>query len=178
MKRKNPSDPKTRAEWQELADLRLALILKEIRTIPTLNKAGPRLPARKPWCVEVQLVGNIVMSRVNFTYRKKKYPTDVLSFPAPMPFVKQGMLGELIVCLPILKAQAKEMKNPPQYELDVLLVHGVLHLLGFDHERGPKESAVMARWETRLLDRVQAKTKNFQRGLGLIGRTNSGKEST
>ncbi|MEO7163498.1 MAG: rRNA maturation RNase YbeY [Bdellovibrionia bacterium] len=170
-------DPRTIGEWQELANSRLVRILKAGRKFPALNRMGPKTAAGRPWAGEVQLVGRTVMSRLNYTYRKKKYPTDVLSFPAPLPFVQQGMLGELIICLPVLKAQAKEIKNSPQCELDVLLVHGVLHLLGFDHEKGPKEASAMARWETRLLDLVQKKTKKFQRGFGLIERSNSDKES-
>jgi rRNA maturation RNase YbeY len=170
-------DPRTIGEWQELASTRLAQILKVGRKFPALNKMGPKRETGKPWAAEVQLVGKAVMTRMNATYRKKKYPTDVLSFSAPLPFIKQGMLGELIVCLPVLKAQAKEIKSSPQCELDVLLVHGVLHLLGFDHEKGPKEATKMARWETRLLDLLQKKTKKFQRGFGLIERSNSDKES-
>lgn len=173
-KPKEPSEPKTSAEWQELACSRLVKVLQVARKFPGLHRVTSN---KKPWTADLQLVGKVVMSRVNFTYRKKQYPTDVLSFPAPPPFVKQGMLGELLICLPVLKAQAKDMKISPQCELDVLLVHGVLHLLGFDHERGAKDALAMARWETRILDRVRAKTKNFERGLGLIERSNSGKES-
>ncbi len=172
--RTGSNEPKTSAEWQELACSRLVRVLQVARKFPALHTVSSK---KKPWTADLQLVGKVVMSRVNFTYRKKQYPTDVLSFPAPPPFVKQGMLGELLICLPVLKAQAKEMKISPQSELDVLLVHGVLHLLGFDHERGVKDALAMARWETRILDRVQAKTKNFERGLGLIERSNSGKES-
>jgi len=166
-------------QWQELACTRLALILKAADEFPSLKRRVKRR-VKKPWQVEVELVGKAMMSRVNFIYRKKNYPTDVLSFPAPPPFVEQGMLGELMICLPVLKAQAQEIKSSPECELDVLLVHGVLHLLGFDHERGPKEARVMAGWEARLLGSVsqQAKTKKFQTGLGLIERSNSDKEST
>jgi rRNA maturation RNase YbeY len=178
VKRNNLIESQTIAEWKILATSRLGVVLKLARSIPKLGaQVGLGKSFKMPWTAEVALVNKQTMLELNSTYRKKNYPTDVLSFPAPAPFVKQGMLGELILCLPVLKAQAKEVKHPPQSELDVLLVHGVLHLLGFDHERGLKEASAMARWEIRLLEGIRAKTKLPQRGLGLIERSNSGKES-
>jgi probable rRNA maturation factor len=100
------------------------------------------------------------MSRLNRSYRGKTYATDVLSFPAPPVFRRQGHLGELIICLPVLKSQARELGHSAETELDVLLVHGLLHLLGMDHEKGGKAARVMRLWETRLL-----------KGKGLIARS-------
>ena len=83
------------------------------------------------------------MSRLNAQYRGKAYPTDVLSFPAPKIFRMAGELGALVVCLPALKRQARERGHSPETELEILLVHGVLHLLGLDHELGPKQAVEM-----------------------------------
>jgi probable rRNA maturation factor len=102
------------------------------------------------------------MTRLNEQYRGKAYATDVLSFPSPEVFQSMGQLGELVVCLPVLKRQARELGHAPEQELDVLLAHGALHLLGLDHELGPKQSAEMARLEARLLP---------ARAKGLIRRT-------
>lgn len=99
------------------------------------------------------------MKRLNAGYRKKSYATDVLSFAAPEPFRSQGWLGELVVCAPVLERQARELKHSSELELDVLLAHGLLHLLGLDHERGPAEARRMAKLEARLLE-----------GQGLIAR--------
>jgi probable rRNA maturation factor len=108
------------------------------------------------------------MTALNRRYRGKAYPTDVLSFSAPEPFRRAGHLGDLVICLPTLKRQAREQCHAPERELQVLLVHGVLHLLGFDHELGPKQAALMQRWEARLLDRPAS---------GLIARSKDGKSS-
>jgi rRNA maturation RNase YbeY len=120
----------------------------------------------------MQLVGSVKMTELNSYYRGKTYATDVLSFPTLEPFREQGVLGDLVICLPTLKAQAKSLGLQPQVELDVLLTHGVLHLLGFDHELGGKEAAQMARWEAKILSK-SLPARSIQKGLGLIDRSNS-----
>jgi probable rRNA maturation factor len=111
------------------------------------------------------------MAALNAKFRKKEGPTDVLSFPAPGPVRRLGMLGELVICLPVLVRQAREQGHPPERELRVLLVHGVLHLLGLDHERGPEEAALQRHWETVLLRRLDSGSSAASRSaLGLIAR--------
>lgn len=100
------------------------------------------------------------------------HATDVLSFPAPDVFYQQGFLGELVICGPVLERQAKELGHSVQTELDVLLIHGVIHLLGLDHERGENEAAEMARLEAFLMKSLGRKTAS-----GLIERSRSGKSS-
>lgn len=139
----------TRVEMQTMAERRLKAILKAAQALPKLKKMGPKTP--RPWTVELNLVGAAAMTRLNGQYRGKHYATDVLSFPAPPVFNLQGLLGELVICHPTLKRQAKERGHSDRVELEVLLVHGVLHLLGMDHELGEKQAAEMARWEKKLL---------------------------
>lgn len=95
------------------------------------------------------------MIRLNTRFRKKRKTTDILSFPAPGIFFQSGVLGELVICLPVLRQQAKRVGHSPERELQVLLVHGLLHLLGFDHEgRGPagqRAQREMRSWEKKLL---------------------------
>jgi probable rRNA maturation factor len=105
----------------------------------------------RAWQVGVKIVGRPEMKRLNGAYRGLGYATDVLSFPSPEPFRSQGLLGELIVCAPVLEAQAASLGHPPDLELEVLLAHGLLHLLGLDHERGAREAALMERWERKVL---------------------------
>ncbi|HUP56413.1 MAG TPA: rRNA maturation RNase YbeY [Bdellovibrionota bacterium] len=108
-------------------------------------------PHSRAWQVGVKVVGAAEMRRLNGSYRGKRYATDVLSFPSPEPFRSQGFLGELVVCAPILEKQAADMGHPPGLELEVLLAHGLLHLLGLDHELGPSAASRMGRWERKLL---------------------------
>ena len=103
------------------------------------------------WRIELQLVGPAAMSRLNKRYRGKTGPTDVLSFPSASPFREAGYLGDLVICIPTLKDQAEQHRHSQRAELEILLVHGFLHLLGFDHETGRKDAKRMQQWEKRLL---------------------------
>lgn len=97
------------------------------------------------------MISSPEMKKLNSEYRGKAYATDVLSFGAPEPFLSLGYLGELVIALPVLKAQARELKHSSDTELAVLLAHGILHLLGMDHEKGAKPAREQSAWEQRLL---------------------------
>lgn len=84
-------------------------------------------------------------------------PTDVLAFSAledAGPFVSApeagGYLGDVIVSYPRAVAQAKEQGHSPEQELDLLVVHGVLHLLGYDHAEDEEKAAMWARQDAIL----------------------------
>lgn len=148
-------------EWSQIAERELRKVLFSARKYPSLLKLRPQ----HSWEVGLQLVGGSKMSRLNQEFRKKRRPTDVLSFESTSFFSRQGYLGDLVVCLPVLKQQAREYGHSPERELRILLVHGFLHLLGFDHEKGPRKAAAMARWERKLLKGLDP---------GLIERDRSG----
>jgi rRNA maturation RNase YbeY len=114
--------------------------------------------------LDVTFVTGAKMKSLNRQFRGKDHPTDVLSFPALEIFARQGHLGDLVICEPILERQAKEIGHPPSHELHVLLVHGLLHLLGYDHERSKQEATEMAKWEMRLLQ-MTGKAPTAERGL-------------
>lgn len=150
---------KSKAQLEALGSRRIRAILKKIRALPALKR---RLPKRA--VVHLSLVGSAQMQKLNRAWRKKNYATDVLSFPAHQIFFQQGNLGELVICLAVMKRQAHEQSHSVEQELEVLLVHGVLHLMGFDHELGPREAKLMQKWESALL-KGQAKDS------GLISRS-------
>jgi probable rRNA maturation factor len=77
--------------------------------------------------------------KINQEFRGKAYATDVLSFDSMDP----GSWGELILCPEVLKLQAKEHKLSYQHELGYMLLHGVLHLLGYDHETSEEDAREM-----------------------------------
>ena len=87
--------------------------------------------------VGVVLVDEHEMREINREHRGRDEPTDVLSFPIDeedeLPGVDR-MLGDVVICVPVLERQAGENDVAPGDELVDLLVHGVLHLLGYDHE--------------------------------------------
>jgi probable rRNA maturation factor len=110
-----------------------------------------------PECVAVRLIGNAEMARMNETYRKKKGPTDVLSFPVNEDSGKPGtlrqqvrkargkFLGDIAISPTVARRNAKALGRGLPEELKVLILHGVLHLLGYDHEtdRGEMERIEM-----------------------------------
>lgn len=79
------------------------------------------------------------MQKINLQYRGKDKATDVLSFQSQ----DTTSIGELLFCLPVLKKQAKEHKQSVEDELTLMMIHGVLHLLGYDHEVSAAEDAIM-----------------------------------
>lgn len=84
----------------------------------------------------------------NLTFRKKGYPTDVLSFPVNEVTVeKRHYLGDILISVEKAADQAREKRHPLGRELQILLLHGMIHLLGFDHET---DSGEMDRLENRL----------------------------
>ena len=77
--------------------------------------------------------------QLNFQYRQKDYATDVLSFGDK----SSDSLGELVICPQVLKKQAKDHGLSYQQELAYMILHGVLHLLGYDHETNERQAKLM-----------------------------------
>lgn len=93
-----------------------------------------------------------MMAEANARFRRKRYPTDVLSFPTASGFADPGQshrhaLGEILICLPVCLRQATRGRRTPARELERMLVHGIAHLKGFDHERGDAAFRVMTALE-------------------------------
>jgi probable rRNA maturation factor len=76
--------------------------------------------------------GDQELRRLNREFRKQDYPTDVLSFPAERP--SQGFLGEIAISFETARHQALEYGHSLDEEIEILMLHGLLHLLGMDHE--------------------------------------------
>ena len=88
------------------------------------------------------------MQKLNFAYRKKNKPTDVLSFDP----IEEQDLGELILCPAVLRKQAKDHQLSYEVELGYMVLHGVLHLLGYDHEKSPREAKKMFHLQEMIFD--------------------------
>jgi len=87
------------------------------------------------------VTGDAELRRLNREFRGKDYPTDVLSFPG-----SDGHLGDLAISAARARAQAREFGHTTEDELRILMLHGVLHLMGMDHEA---DNGRMARAERR-----------------------------
>jgi probable rRNA maturation factor len=127
---------------------RLALFVLSMEGVPDLTE------------LSVALVDDEEMAHLNQQYRGASGATDVLSFgcddPCPTPGDEPITLGDVVIAPAVAERQASELGHSIEHELDVLLVHGVLHLLGYDHEAEGDAGAMAAR-EAALLDAYAAR---------------------
>ena len=104
--------------------------------------------------IGVRVVGPAESRRLNARYRGKDKPTNVLSFPAaPLPPEASGAahpLGDLVICAQVVRAEALAQGKPLRAHWAHLVVHGALHLIGYDHEREP-DARRMERREITVL---------------------------
>ena len=106
--------------------------------------------------LSLEIVGNTRIRRLNRQYRQQDRPTDVLAFPireAAGP--RNPLLGDVVISFPQAAGQASRYGHSIEEELTKLLVHGILHLKGFDHERGELEARRMRRKEREILDTLR-----------------------
>ena len=123
-----------------------------------LERAGP---ARARGVVNIALVSDRTMRRLNRRYRGVDKITDVLSFPAAPDHPRSGaFLGDLAIATGLAGRQARRLGHSTAKELRILALHGLLHLLGYDHET---DLGAMRRLEERLRQRAGLP-------VGLIGR--------
>jgi probable rRNA maturation factor len=116
--------------------------------------AAALTPLRRPVVLSVRVVGAVRSRSLNARYRHKDKPTNVLSFGgAGSTPDGRHYLGELVVCAPVVAREARNQGKSLQSHWAHMTVHGVLHLLGFDHER-QSEAAKMAAREIQILDRL------------------------
>ena len=104
---------------------------------------GSIAPSRARGTVTVAIVSDARVRALNRQYRRKDKATDVLSFPSG----ERGDLGDVVIAAGVAARQAREAGHTVATELRVLALHGLLHLLGYDHER---DDGRMARLERRL----------------------------
>jgi probable rRNA maturation factor len=100
-------------------------------------------PARARGAMTIAIVPDGRVQQLNRRYRRKDAPTDVLSFASD----ERRYLGDVVIAAGVARRQAKQAGHSLQHELRVLALHGLLHLLGYDHER---DAGRMARVEARL----------------------------
>jgi probable rRNA maturation factor len=106
---------------------------------------------RKPAELAIRIVDTDEGLALNRDYRGKAYATNVLSFPVELPpGIMLPMIGDLAICAPVVAREAQEQGKPVQHHWAHLTVHGVLHLLGYDHEVDAQAEAMEA-LETRIL---------------------------
>ena len=111
-------------------------------------------PAARTWVLSLRVVGSAASRSLNARYRHKNKPTNVLSFAGSGAAPDgRNFLGELVICAPVVAAEAAEQGKTLQAHWAHMTVHGILHLRGFDHEVA-SEAVKMESTEVQILDRL------------------------
>jgi probable rRNA maturation factor len=110
---------------------------------------------RRAATLAIRIVGTREARAINRRWRRKDYAPNVLSFPAALPDAARralagAPLGDLVICAPVVAREARAQRKPAAAHWAHMVVHGVLHLIGHDHQR-PREAARMERLERRVL---------------------------
>lgn len=114
-----------------------------LAAVPDLNK-----PATE---VSVYIVDEAESQELNLRYRQQNKPTNVLSFPADIPAeLNLPLLGDLVICAPVVEREAAEQNKTLEAHWAHMVVHGTLHLVGYDHITDP-EAEEMESLETKIL---------------------------
>lgn len=100
--------------------------------------------------ITLVLVSAPQMKMINHQFRQKNYATDVLSFSPSSP----DSLGELILCPSVLRKQARQNGHSLDFEILYMFIHGILHLLGYDHEVSALEEKKMFSLQDRLFSQL------------------------
>lgn len=102
----------------------------------------------------VRIVDEAESRALNRRYRHRDRPTNVLSFPfEALPGAPRRLLGDVVICAPVVEREAGEQGKPVPAHWAHLVIHGVLHLCGHDHQQEPQARA-MESVETRVLEQI------------------------
>ena len=140
---------------------------KPLRNLPQLNQfktwikttvearfITPRYaPPTQSFEITIRIVGKKASAALNSQYRNKNQPTNILSFAYDLPDKYNLLIGDLVICWPVVQSEAKEQNKTIKEHCAHLVVHGVLHLLKYDHKIA-KNAEIMEQLETKILKRL------------------------
>jgi probable rRNA maturation factor len=125
----------------EFQTSKVILPTSKVQMAQWMTKALPKVGQ-----VTVRFVGTTEGQKLNYQYRKKNYSTNVLTFA----YATQPLHADLVLCMPVVRREARAGSISLEAHLAHLLVHGCLHARGYDHEH-PAQAAVMEAAERRIL---------------------------
>ena len=158
-------DDKTLDDFYNREQL-LSVIMTTLNYIDVQVKNGLILPyfddidaeqwQEKIKALDIYITDEIEGRELNLEARGKDYATNILSYPSDLPAAIIGLmptlpLGELVICHAVMVREAAEQNKGAVQHISHLLIHGILHLLGFDHELGQTEQDEMERFEIEIL---------------------------
>ena len=135
------------------------LLVKRVAVIKYVAQTLTAIDFEQPCDIGIRLVDNSESQSLNLHYRHKDKPTNVLSFPSELPeeilpMLDQVPLGDLVICIPVVLKEATEQHKTPEAHFAHMVVHGTLHLMGYDHELGAEEAAEMEELEIQVLQQL------------------------
>lgn len=125
-------------------------------TLPYFTDIDAKIWQEKSKALDIYITDVVEGRELNLEARGKDYATNILSYPSDLPAAIIGLmptlpLGELIICHAVVVREAAEQNKTVNQHISHLLIHGILHLLGFDHELGQAEQDEMERFEIDIL---------------------------
>ena len=125
-------------------------------TIPYFADIDSEIWQEKTKALDIYITDALEGQELNLEARGKDYATNILSYPSDLPAAIIGLmptlpLGELVICHAVVVREATEQKKTVAQHISHLLIHGILHLLGFDHELGQAEQDEMESFEIAIL---------------------------
>jgi probable rRNA maturation factor len=130
--------------------------------------------ARLPGRVNVLVTSNRDLQALNRRFRGKDSPTDVLSFP-PLPGLDPDLAGDIAISAEMAAQSARALGHPPADEIKILVLHGILHLAGYDHE---SDHGAMARQEEKLRRELRLPSSLITRNSAAEGTTSARRRGT
>lgn len=135
------------------------LVLKRAYVKKVIESTLRHIDTQSDCEIGIACVDTIESHKLNFQYRSKDKPTNVLSFPSDLPDEMAAVLdcfpiGDLVICIPVVLQEAIEQKKEPLEHFTHMLVHGTLHLMGYDHETSEEEAEEMEALEIDILARL------------------------
>ena len=130
--------------------------LKNGLTLPYFDDIDVEQWQEKIKALDIYITDEDEARELNLEAREKDYATNILSYPSDLPVAIIGLmptlpLGELVICHAVMLREAAEQNKEAVQHISHLLIHGILHLLGFDHELGQAEQDEMERFEIDIL---------------------------
>ena len=130
--------------------------IKNGLTLPYYADIDTELWQEKSKALDIYITDAVEGQELNLEARGKDYATNILSYPSDLPAAIIGLmptlpLGELVICHAVVVREAAEQNKTVNQHISHLLIHGVLHLLGFDHELGQAEQDEMESFEIDIL---------------------------
>lgn len=127
--------------------------------LPYFLDVDEKLWQQKPKALDIYITDGIEGRALNLEALGKDYPTNILSYPSDFPAAVFELmptipLGELIICHEVMVREAAEQNKTVAQHISHLLIHGVLHLFGFDHMTGQAEQDEMESFEIDILERL------------------------